>query len=68
MATDFPCLQSEYSYLCDTFGEFSSEVVNWVVNAPPFSVCNLPDGHDGPHEFVGGGEIVIVFNSGSVSP
>lgn len=50
------CLESNIDWAEKTFGT-ESEEYGRALNNP--SYCMLPDGHEGPHEFVPGSEIVI---------
>jgi len=56
------CWKLKSEYMAEIYGEDSEEYIKALAND---GICLLPDGHEGPHEFVPEDEVVIRFGEES---
>lgn len=60
--TETPCLESEYTYISETYGHASDEMMAYY-DRDQRRVCTLPEGHDCEHEFTPTSEIVLTVKA-----
>jgi hypothetical protein len=55
------CWQGKREWIEDTYGDTSDEYYDYMASDEPSSTCMLLEGHDGPHAWTNGNEIVVRF-------
>ena len=58
------CWKDRLEYIMETHGEYSDEYNDYIMEDDSHSMCLLPDGHDGPHEWAPTSGITLEFVDG----